>query len=100
MHPIAALATSLLALGRQTSPTGSGGATLPPSMTQGINTIIGWVKYVGYGTTAIGLIAAAATMAIAHHRGTIGEHGGKLMFAIGGTIVIAAAMDIIGVLAK
>jgi hypothetical protein len=110
MHPFVLIAHHLIALGRQVppspapgggvAPNGAGGASLPASMTSGINTLIGWVKYIGYGASAMGLIAAAATMAIAHNRGTIGEHGGKLVFAIGAIIVIAASLDIVGVLAK
>jgi len=39
-------------------------------------------------------------MAVAHHRGTVGEHAGKLITAIGAAIAIGAAVSIVGVLAR
>jgi hypothetical protein len=39
-------------------------------------------------------------MAVAHHRGTVGEHAGKLITAIGAAIAIGAAVGIVGALAK
>ena len=41
-----------------------------------------------------------AAMAVAHHRGTVGEHAGKLITAIGAAIAIGAAVGIVGALAK
>ena len=99
MHPFAAL-VALATLPAQVAPTGGGGAAPPSNLVSGLNTLIGWAKYVGYGATMIGVIGAAVAMAVAHNRGTIGEHAGKLITAIGAAIVIGAAIDIVTLLAK
>jgi len=100
MHPLAALLPALSHLGAQVAPTGGGGAAVPPNVVAGLNTLIDWAKYIGYGVTILGVIGAGAAMAVAHHRGTVGEHAGKLITAIGAAIAIGAAVSIVGVLAK
>lgn len=100
MHLLAALPARLASFATQVAPSGSGGAAPPANLVSGLNTLIGWAKYVGYGATIIGVIGAAVAMAVAHHRGTIGEHAGKLITAIAAAVVIGAAIDVVAVLAR
>jgi hypothetical protein len=95
MHPIAAV---LLALPAQVAPSGGAG-TAPPGMAAGINTILQWAKYIGYGIAMLGLIAAAAQMAIGHRQGGAGEHGTKVLASAAAAIIIGASIAIITALA-
>jgi hypothetical protein len=98
MHPLH-LVTVALAFGAQVAPAGGAG-TAPPGMAAGINTILQWSQYLGYGVAMLGLVAAGAMMAVSHSRGTVGEHGAKIATAVGSAIVIGSATGIISALAK
>lgn len=73
-------------------------ATQPPG-TDGINDILGWLKWIGLAVCIAGLMAAGAMMAIQSRRGEGGEHVGKIGLALGGVIVIGAASGLVGFLA-
>lgn len=72
-------------------------AVQPPG-TGGLNTIMGWAKWVALAVCILGLFAAGALMAIQSRRGEGGEHVGKIGMALGGVIVISAAAALVGFL--
>ncbi|WP_242493915.1 hypothetical protein [Sanguibacter massiliensis] len=72
-------------------------ATQPPG-TEGLTTIMGWLKWVALAVCIAGLIMAGALMAIQSRRGEGGEHAGKIGMALGGVIVISAAAALVGFL--
>ncbi|MBX9244626.1 hypothetical protein ICW40_07360 [Actinotalea ferrariae] len=69
-----------------------------PPGTEGLTSIMGWVKWVALAICIIGLIIAGAMMAIQSRRGEGGEHAGKIGMALGGVIVISAAGSLVGFL--
>lgn len=77
-------------------------ATLPdpdpvqPPGTEGLTTLLGWVKWIGLAVCVLGLIAAGTVMAIQSRRGEGGEHAGKIGMALGGVIIISAATSLVG----
>lgn len=71
---------------------------IQPPGTEGVTTILGWLKWVALAICVIGLIVAGALMAIQSRRGEGGEHAGKIGMALGGVIVISAATSLIGFL--
>jgi len=71
---------------------------IQPPGTQGLTSIMGWVKWVALAICIIGLIVAGAMMAIQSRRGEGGEHAGKIGMALGGVIVISAAGSLVGFL--
>lgn len=71
---------------------------IQPPGTEGVTTIMGWLKWVALAICVIGLIIAGALMAIQSRRGEGGEHAGKIGMALGGVIVISAATSLIGFL--
>ncbi|RCK70113.1 hypothetical protein DT076_07910 [Desertihabitans brevis] len=73
-------------------------AQQPPG-TEGLNTILGWGKWVALAVCILGLFAAGALMAVQSRRGEGGEHVGKLGWALAGVVVISAAASIVGFLA-
>ncbi len=95
MHLLAALTKPLASLGSQVAPTGGGGVQLPGGVVAKLNTLIDWGKYIGYGVCILGLIAAAVAMAVAHSRGTLGEHGGRVITVVAAVIIIGAAVSIV-----
>ncbi|MFW5421091.1 hypothetical protein J0910_31245 [Nocardiopsis sp. CNT-189] len=72
----------------------------PPPGSRGILTILQWVKWVALAVCVGGLIAAGATMAIQSRRGEGGEHMGRILMVLGGVVVIAAAVSMIGFLVR
>ena len=85
------LATRLLAVVPDPAP-------VQPPGTDGLLSIMGWVKWVALAICIIGLIVAGAMMAIQSRRGEGGEHAGKIGMALGGVIVITAAGSLVGFL--
>ncbi|WP_219820074.1 MULTISPECIES: hypothetical protein [unclassified Pseudoclavibacter] len=69
-----------------------------PPGTEGITTILGWLKWVALAVCIAGLVAAGAMMAVNSRRGEGGEHAGKIAMALGGVIIISAATSLIGFL--
>lgn len=73
-------------------------APIQPPGTEGLVSIMGWVKWVALAICVIGLVVAGAMMAIQSRRGEGGEHAGKIGMALGGVIVISAAGALVGFL--
>ena len=73
-------------------------APVQPPGTEGLISIMGWVKWVALAICVIGLIVAGAMMAVQSRRGEGGEHAGKIGMALGGVIVISAAGALVGFL--
>lgn len=69
--------------------------TQPPG-TEAVSTILGWATWVGLVVCILGLIAAGTLMAVQSRRGEGGEHVGKIGMALGGVIVISAAVALVG----
>lgn len=69
-----------------------------PPGTEGITTLLGWLKWVALIVCLAGLVIAGAMMAINSRRGEGGEHAGRIGMALAGVIVISAAGAIIGFL--
>jgi hypothetical protein len=67
-----------------------------PPGTEGLTTLLGWVKWIGLAVCVLGLIAAGTMMAIQSRRGEGGEHSGKIGMALGGVIIISAATSLVG----
>ena len=67
-----------------------------PPGTEGLTTLLGWVKWIGLAVCVLGLIAAGTMMAIQSRRGEGGEHAGKIGMALGGVIIISAATSLVG----
>lgn len=71
---------------------------IQPPGTEGLTSIMGWVKWVALAVCVIGLIVAGAMMAVQSRRGEGGEHVGKIGMALGGVVVISAAASLVGFL--
>ncbi|GAB3306096.1 hypothetical protein [Pseudoclavibacter terrae] len=69
---------------------------IQPPGTEGVSTLLGWVKWIALAICVLGLIAAGALMAIQSRRGEGGEHAGKIGMALGGVIIISAATSLVG----
>lgn len=70
------------------------GNQAPPGADQFLK-VGAWIRW-GAGLVAvIGLIAVAAVMAIQHHRGTTGEHGGKLAAVAVASVIIGIAPQLV-----
>lgn len=69
-----------------------------PPGTDGFVTIMGWVKWVALAICILGLILAAAMMAINSRRGEGGEHAGRIGMVLAAVIIIGAAGTLVGFL--
>jgi peptidoglycan/LPS O-acetylase OafA/YrhL len=70
-----------------------------PPGTDGFNDVMGWAKWIALACCILGLFAAGAMMAFNSRRGEGGEHVGRIGYALGGVIVISAAVALVGFLA-
>lgn len=70
-----------------------------PPGTEAINDVLGWAKWIALAVCILGLFAAGAMMSISSRRGEGGEHVGRIGWALGGVIVISAAVALVGFLA-
>lgn len=75
-----------------------GNPSLPGNAEQAINTVLGWLKYIGLAACVAGLFLVAARMAVSHRQGGGGEHMAGLAYVAGALIIIGAAAAIIGAL--
>jgi peptidoglycan/LPS O-acetylase OafA/YrhL len=71
---------------------------IQPPGTEGLNSIMGWGKWVALAICVLGLFAAGALMAVQSRRGEGGDHVGKIGMSLGGVIVISAAAALVGFL--
>lgn len=74
------------------------GAEQPPG-TEGISTILGWLKWGGLSVCIAGLMIAGALMAIKSQRGDGGDTTGRIGMALVGVIIISAGASLVGFLA-
>lgn len=84
-----ALAVTVLAVpdpGQGTAPPGSGGIT----------TILSWAAWVVFALCVVGVLSVAGAMAVAHRRGSGGEHASSLGWVLGACIVAGSASAIVG----
>ena len=70
-------------------------APVQPPGTEGFITIMGWVKWIGFGLAGIAVILVGIQMFFNSRRGEGGEHAGKLGWVLGGIILIGAAAGIV-----
>lgn len=75
-----------------------GNPSLPGNAETAINTVLGWVKYIGLAACVAGLFLVAARMAVSHRQGGGGEHMAGLAYVAGSLVIIGAAGAIIGAL--
>lgn len=75
-----------------------GGGTQPPGFNK-FSSVMGWSKWIALGVCVVGLIVAAASMAIQSRRGEGGEHASRIGIVMVAVIVISAAYSIVGFLA-
>jgi hypothetical protein len=61
--------------------------------------LLQWVAYVGYAVCVMGVIVAAAGMAVQHRHGTAGENGSRLGWVLAGALLIGAAAALVQKLA-
>lgn len=76
-----------------------GPATLPGNTENQLNTVLGWVKYLGLAAAVAGLFLVAGKMAISHRTGGGGEHMAGLGYVAGALVLIGGASSIVGFLA-
>lgn len=69
-----------------------------PPGTGNIQTIIGWVAWIGTTLGVVGIIVVGITMFFQNRRGESGEAAGRLGWVLGGLILITAASAIVGAL--
>lgn len=62
-------------------------------------TIMGWGKWLALGVLVLALMAAGAMMGVQSRRGEGGEHAGRILGALFGVMVVAAAFSLVGFLA-
>ncbi|MFG1907188.1 TrbC/VirB2 family protein [Kribbella sp. NPDC048928] len=71
---------------------------LPKPVTDGLDTVVSWVKYIAYIVCGLGIIIAGGMMAIGQRRGEGGEHAARLGWVLAACIVIGAATAIVDTL--
>lgn len=75
-----------------------GDGTAPPGFGK-FETIMGWGKWLALGVLVLALMAAGAMMGVSSRRGEGGEHAGRILGALFGVMVVAAAFSLVGFLA-
>jgi len=75
-----------------------GRATLPGDTQAKLNTVLGWVKYLGLAAAVAGLFIVAAKMSISHRTGGGGEHLAGLGYVAGALVIIGGATSIVSFL--
>lgn len=73
-----------------------GNPSLPGGAESQLNTVLGWVKYLGLTAAFIGLFIVAGKMAVSHRSGQGGEHMAGLGYIAGALIIIGSASALIG----
>ena len=72
---------------------------IQPPGTGGVNTILGWLMWIGLAVAVGALIAVGILVAVSLRRGEGGHVAGTVMMPLLGAIIIGAAAAIIGFLA-
>lgn len=76
-----------------------GNATLPGNTETQLNTVLGWIKYLGLAACVAGLFLVAGKMAISHRTGGGGEHMAGIGYVAGALVLIGGASSIVSFLA-
>ncbi|WP_249011183.1 hypothetical protein [Conexibacter sp. DBS9H8] len=88
-------------------PSGSSGSSIinpgqgvvPPGAAQ-LTTLVGYVAWAVFALCVVGVLMAAAQMAVAHHRGAgAGEHASRLGWVLAACVVAGSASALVGALA-
>jgi len=75
------------------NPTGA-----PPPGSEKLLMILNWAAWLAAGAAVAGIFLVAGLMAIQHQHGRGGEHGAKLMWVMGGCVLIGSGSGIVGAL--
>lgn len=73
-------------------------APVQPPGTAGLNSLLGWAKWLALAVCILGLFLVGALMAVNARRGEGGEHVGRIGVALGGVVLISAATALVGFL--
>ena len=76
-----------------------GNATLPGNTEAQLNTVLGWIKYLGLAACVAGLFVVAGKMAISHRTGGGGEHMAGIGYVAGALVLIGGASSVVSFLA-
>jgi hypothetical protein len=68
---------------------------LPDDVTNGLDTVVSWVKIIAYVVCGLGIIIAGGMMAIGQRRGEGGEHAARLGWVLAACIIIGAATGLV-----
>ena len=71
-----------------------GGGEAPPGA-ETFGRILKWAAWLAFAVCVLGVIVTGATMAIASRDGRGGEHGARLVWVLGGCIVIGSASGLV-----
>lgn len=75
-----------------------GPAQAPPGVGGKFEDVMGMVKWIALGLAIIAFMIVGAVMLFGGGRGQGGEHGGRLGWAAGGTLIISSAAALVGFL--
>lgn len=67
-----------------------------PPGTEGLSTVMNWIMWIGYMTALGALIVGGIMLAVSGRRGEGQDAVKRILFPIGGAIVIGAAVGVIG----
>jgi hypothetical protein len=70
--------------------------SLPGNAATQLNTVLGWIKYLGLAAAFVGLFLTAGKMAVSHRTGQGGEHIAGLGYVAGALILLGSASALIG----
>jgi len=97
VHVVLVAHWRLLAQGSGTPlPSPGSGTDLPGQVQQQLNSVLGWVKWLGLAAAFAGLFVAAGRMALSHRMGSGGEHMSALGYIAGGLVLIGSASALVG----
>ena len=73
------------------------GGKQPPG-TEGLNTILSWVRWIAFTVCVLGIVIAGAMMAVGQRRGEGGEHAARLGWVLAACVVIASSTFLVDAL--
>lgn len=73
-----------------------GNPTAPPGVGNNLNTVLGWIKYLGLAAALIGVFLVGARMAVHHRTGVGGEHLAALGYVAGALVLMGGASAMVG----
>lgn len=69
-----------------------------PPGTGGVTTVISWLKWIGYAVVGGAIIVGGMTIAVSSRRGEGQDAIGRILWPLGGAIVIGAGISAVGIL--